>query len=180
MSIFFQWAPNYGGGQGLSQILRGQGKGVCIRRRGNPSSRSEVLHGALFSEAPRGLGVVALWSPMCWQSHYLALPQAGIKERADPLWTVPAQQNAHRCRRRRCPAQRPARLSLRRWADVSHLAWWASRGWAQRAHKDPWPLWILQHRMRRSWVYPRPWRCFNLRLSIFRGWKFFSVPWHHG
>lgn len=30
------------------------------------------------------------------------------------------------------PAQRPARLNLYWWADVSHLAWWASGGWVQR------------------------------------------------
>lgn len=47
-----------------------RGKGYASGdSQGNPSSGSEVLHVALFSEAQLGLGVAALWSPMCWQSY---------------------------------------------------------------------------------------------------------------
>lgn len=107
MSIFFKWAPNYGSGQGLSQILRGQGKWVCIRRQsGEPfqQERGAPCGSVLWSSAGAG-GGSPLISHVLTELH-LALPQAGIKERLDPLWMVPAQQNAHRCWRRRRPQHR--------------------------------------------------------------------------
>ena len=131
MSIFFKWAPNYGSGQGLSHILSGQGKGVCIRRQS----------GTLPARARCSMWLCSLklswgWQPFdlpCADRATFSSPSSWHKgETGSPLNGSCSTECTQMLEEEAPPAQRPARLNLCWWADVSPLAWWASRGWVQR------------------------------------------------
>lgn len=94
-------SPNYfeNFGSGQDQVMRGQGERTWGGGHHSPMWRERGAYGALpCSKAVLlGWGVMALWSPTCWQSPHL-VSRAGIKEGLDPLWAVPARQNADRWR----------------------------------------------------------------------------------